>query len=157
MLWLISGFGALGFHRFYLGKIPTGLLWMFSGGLGMAGSIYDFFTLPRQVQEANIRNALFSRPAGGERNWRYVQDGNSRVVKDKESVERVILRLAKQNKGILTPSEVALDANISIEAAKKDLDALVSKGFAEIRVRQSGTIVYTLPEMMDSDSPLENW
>ncbi|GHV89066.1 hypothetical protein AGMMS50267_14260 [Spirochaetia bacterium] len=157
LLWLISGFGALGFHRFYLGKIPTGLLWMFSGGLGMAGSIYDFFTLPRQVQEANIRNALFSRPAGGERNWRYVQDGNSRVVKDKESVERVILRLAKQNKGILTPSEVALDANISIEAAKKDLDALVSKGFAEIRVRQSGTIVYTLPEMMDSDSPLENW
>ncbi|GHT73164.1 hypothetical protein FACS1894124_1130 [Spirochaetia bacterium] len=157
LLWLFSGFGALGFHRFYLGKIPTGLLWMFSGGLGMVGSIYDFFTLPRQVQEANIRNALFSRPAGGERNWRYVQDGNSRVVKDKESVERVILRLAKQNKGVLTPSEVALEAGIPIEAAKKDLDALVSKGFAEIRVRQSGTIVYTLPEMMDGDSPLENW
>ncbi|GHV82401.1 hypothetical protein AGMMS49991_09590 [Spirochaetia bacterium] len=157
LFWLISGFGALGFHRFYLGKIPSGLLWMCTGGLGMVGSVYDFFTLRRQVQEANIRNALFPGPSGQQGNWRYVQDGDSRIVKDKESVERTILRLAKQNKGILTPSEVALEAGISIEAAKKDLDALVSKGFAEIRVRQSGTIVYTLPEMMDSDSPLENW
>jgi hypothetical protein len=61
LLWLISGCGALDFHRFYLGKIPTGLLWMMTGGLGMVGSIYDFFTLPGQVREANIRNALYDR------------------------------------------------------------------------------------------------
>ncbi|MDR1107200.1 MAG: NINE protein, partial [Treponema sp.] len=23
LLWFLSGFGALGFHRYYLGKIPT--------------------------------------------------------------------------------------------------------------------------------------
>jgi predicted transcriptional regulator len=78
-------------------------------------------------------------------------------VHEKESVEQVILKLAKRNKGILTPTEVALEANIPIEAAKKDLEALVSQGFAEIRVRRSGTIVYTLPELMDNDSPLEDF
>ncbi|MDR1948176.1 MAG: TM2 domain-containing protein [Spirochaetaceae bacterium] len=156
LLWLVSGFGALGFHRFYLGKIPTGVLWMFTGGLGMVGAIYDFFTLPGQVREANVRNAIFAGPAGGN-HWRYVNDGNSRIVKEKESIERVILKLAKENRGILTASEVALAANVSMEEAKKDLDALVSKGFAEIRVRQSGTLVYTIPELMDSDSPLESW
>jgi DNA-binding GntR family transcriptional regulator len=52
---------------------------------------------------------------------------------------------------------VALEANISMEDAKKALDILVNKGFAEIRVRRSGTIVYTLPELMDSDSPLEDF
>jgi TM2 domain-containing membrane protein YozV/predicted transcriptional regulator len=158
LLWLVSGFGALGFHRFYLGKVPTGLLWMFSGGLGMVGAIYDFFTLSGQVREANIKNALLNRGAGQPQgNWRYVRDGDARVVKEKETVERIILRLAKQNRGVLTPSEVALEANVSMDEAKKDLDALVSKGFAEIRVRKTGTIVYTLPELMDSDSPLEEW
>ncbi|MDR2246237.1 MAG: TM2 domain-containing protein [Treponema sp.] len=164
LLWLASGCGALGFHRFYLGKIPTGLLWMFTGGLGMVGSIYDFFTLPGQVREANIRNALLSgaatnrNPGAGHDPWRYANDASSRIVHEhKETVERVILRTAKQNKGIVTASEVALEANIPMEDAKKALDILVNKGFAEIRVRKSGTIVYTLPELMDSDSPLEDF
>jgi predicted transcriptional regulator len=161
-LWLISGCGALGLHRFYLGKIPTGLLWMCTGGLGMIGSVFDFFTLPGQVQEANIRRALFSgsRPQGafaGAPNWRDIRDGEARIVRDKKSVERTILHLAKQNKGILTPSELALEANMSMEDAKKALDTLVTKGFAELRVRKTGTLVYTLPELMDSDSPLEDF
>jgi predicted transcriptional regulator len=163
LLWLISGCGALGFHRFYLGKIPTGLLWMFTGGLGMLGSVYDFLTLPGQVREANIRQAIFE---GRTRNnfgkntrqsWRNVSDGEARIVRDKESVERVILRLAKENKGILTASELALSANISIEDAKRDLDAMVSKGFAELRVRKSGSLVYTIPDLMDQDEPLEDF
>ncbi|MDR0452654.1 MAG: TM2 domain-containing protein [Treponema sp.] len=161
LLWLLSGFGALGFHRFYLGKIPSGLLWMFTGGLVGLGSIYDFLTLPGQVREANIRNALLSGALGKGANlsgWRYVNDGSSRVVRErKESVERVILRAAKQNKGVVTASEVALEGNISIEDARKALEILVSKGFAEMRVRRSGTIVYTLPEFMDGDSPLEDF
>jgi TM2 domain-containing membrane protein YozV/predicted transcriptional regulator len=162
LLWLFSGCGALGFHRFYLGKIPTGLLWMFTGGLGMVGSIYDFFTLPSQVREANIRRAILDGTLGskvnisidGQQSWRNVTDGEAHIVHEKESVERVILKLAKANKGILTASELALSANIPMEEARKDLDALVSKGFAELRVRQSGTLVYTIPDMMDSDEPL---
>jgi TM2 domain-containing membrane protein YozV len=160
-LWFFSGFGAFGFHRFYLGKIPTGILWMCTGGLAMFGGIYDFFTLPGQVREANIRNALYNqlhrgRPRQGQA-WRYADDAQVHKVHEKESVERVILKLAKQNRGILTPAEVALEGNISLEAAKKDLEALVSQGFAEIRVRKSGTIVYTIPELMDNDSPLEDF
>ena len=161
LLWLISGCGALGLHRFYLGKIPTGILWMCTGGLGMVGSIYDFFTLPNQVREANIRRAIQEgagqRFVNNQQNWRNISDGESRIVREKESVERTILRLAKENKGILSASEVALAANISIEEAKKDLDALVSKGFAELRVRKSGGLVYTIPDLMDRDEPLEDF
>ena len=175
LLWLLSGCGALGFHRFYLGKIPTGLLWMFTGGLGMFGSIYDFFTLPGQVREANYRRALFersfrsqqnvhiftegSRPAGQpDHKWRYANDAQFKVMgSEKEHPEHVILKLAKENKGILSVSELALGADIPIEEAKKCLDALVSKGFAELRVRKSGTLVYVIPDMMDKDEPLEDF
>ena len=163
LLWLFSGCGALGFHRFYLGKIPTGVLWMVTGGLGMIGSIYDFFTLPGQVREANMRKALYDRTVnpqsiGGE-DWRYATDAQSRVVKttEKEPLEHVILKIAKENRGILTVSEVALSANITIEEAKKYLEALVSKGFADLRVRKSGSLVYVIPDLLDNDEPLEDF
>ena len=172
LLWLLSGCGALGFHRFYLGKIPTGILWMFTGGLGMFGAIYDFFTLPNQVREANFRKALFDqgnriyRPLGqpdhkSPDEWRYANDAQFRVMNskshEKEKPERVILKLAKENDGILTVSEVALGADISIDDAKELLEALVSKGFAELRVRKSGSIVYVIPDMADKNEPLEDF
>jgi len=157
LLWFCSGFGALGFHRFYLGKIGTGLLWMFTGGLGMIGSIYDFLTLPSQVKEANIGHIIFDESARRKfesKNWRNVDDGKMHIINDRESVEHAILKLAKTNNGILTASELALSAHIPIEEAKKVLDTMVSKGFAELRVRQSGSLVYTIPDLMDSDEPL---
>jgi len=156
LLWLISGCGALGFHRFYLGKIPTGLLWMFTGGLGMVGSIYDFFTLPGQVREANMRQAMLSANINNVY-MRNINDGKYNVVREKKSVEQSILKLAKENKGVLTASEVALAANISIDDAKKDLDALVTKGYAEMRVRKSGSLVYVIPDLMDSNEELESF
>jgi hypothetical protein len=161
LLWFL-GFGTLGLHRFYLGKVPTGILWMCTGGLCMAGSIYDFLTLPGQVREANIRKALndsrmAGRPVNEPQGWRYVNDAQTRIVREKENLERIILRQAKENSGILTVSDVALAADVPLEEAKKTLDALVSKGFAELRVRKSGTLVYTLPEFMDKDEDLEDF
>jgi hypothetical protein len=44
-----------------------------------------------------------------------------------------------------------------MDEAKKVLDTLVNKGFAELRVRKTGTLVYTLPELMDAESPLEDF
>ena len=172
LLWFLSCFGWFGLHRFYLGKIPSGILWMFTGGMFMFGSIYDFFTLPGQVREANFRKALYDqgnrvyRPKGQpdqanphEDNWRYASDAQYKVInskgREKEKPERVLLKLAKENDGILTISEVALKADIPIDEAKKILDTLVSKGFAELRVRKSGSIVYVITDMADKDEPLE--
>jgi TM2 domain-containing membrane protein YozV len=50
LLWI---FGFTGAHRFYLGKIGTGLLWLVTGGLFGIGWIYDFWTLNEQVSERN--------------------------------------------------------------------------------------------------------
>ena len=133
----------------------------------MIGSIYDFITLPNQVQEANYRKALLDTAYRQDtpsinQNWRYATDAQARVVSSnskekREQPERVILKLAKENKGILTVSDVALGADIPIEEAKKLLEALVSKGFAELRVRKSGSLVYVIPDMADNDEPLEDF
>jgi len=58
LLWLLSGFGILGFHRFYLGKIGTGFLWLFTGGLLGIGAFFDLFTLGGQVDRYNTNEEL---------------------------------------------------------------------------------------------------
>ncbi len=56
LTWILLTFlGVLGVHRFYMGKIWTGLLYLCSGGLFGLGILYDFFTLNEQIAEANYR------------------------------------------------------------------------------------------------------
>jgi len=50
---LLTFFGLFGIHRFYLGKWLTGLLYLVTGGLFLVGYLYDYWTLNRQVSEAN--------------------------------------------------------------------------------------------------------
>lgn len=150
-LWAVSGFGALGLHRFYLGKTGTGFLWLLTGGLAGAGGLYDLFTLPRQVQEANLRSDVEAvLTSGGARsvNELYGPDAVSRFRRP-ESPEKIILRIARKNSGQVTPGEVAIESDISIDEARKVLDELAKKGIAEIRVRSSGVLVYFFPEFAD--------
>jgi len=153
LLWFISGFGALGFHRFYLGKIGTGLLYLITGGLFGIGSIYDLITLPLQVREANLRlgwrNALYERPM---RTVAGPSDSAGDRAK-KGSLESVILRTAKRNGGIANPSEVALEGDRSLDEARKALDKLVEKGYAELRVsKKNGSLVYFFSDFSDDGS-----
>jgi TM2 domain-containing membrane protein YozV len=56
--WLLLTFlGYLGIHRFYMGKILTGILYLFTGGIFFVGVVYDFWTLNEQVSELNRRAA----------------------------------------------------------------------------------------------------
>jgi TM2 domain-containing membrane protein YozV len=52
--WILQTFfGLLGFHRFYEGKIGTGLVWLITVGLFGIGWLYDFCTLNRQIDALN--------------------------------------------------------------------------------------------------------
>jgi len=160
ILWFLSGFGALGFHRFYLGKIGSGLLYMVTGGLFGIGCLYDLVTLPGQVREANLRlgyrNALEGDIGRGEPGsyQRDRSDFRSELRRDikKDTVEKVILRAAKKNNGRVSPSLVALEGDITLDDAKAYLEKLAAKGYVEMRVSKSGSIVYLFPDLMGGSS-----
>ncbi|HOV63176.1 MAG TPA: TM2 domain-containing protein [Spirochaetia bacterium] len=145
---LLFLFGWSGAHRFYLGKIGSGFLYLCTGGLFGIGWLYDLFTLPSQVREANLRLAYHSAIFGDgmlKKGSRY-PDSDERQAEKRKSIELAILKTAKKNGGVATPGEVALEGGISIDDAKAALETLIKKGYAELKVTKEGGVVYFFPE-----------
>jgi TM2 domain-containing membrane protein YozV len=59
---LLTFFGVLGVHRFYMGKIFTGVLYLLTCGFFGLGILYDFWTLNPQVSEINHEGMLALQP-----------------------------------------------------------------------------------------------
>lgn len=56
LTWILLTFlGFLGIHRFYMGKIFTGILYLCTGGLLGLGILWDFLTLNEQITDVNTR------------------------------------------------------------------------------------------------------
>jgi TM2 domain-containing membrane protein YozV len=54
LAWLLLTFlGVFGVHRFYQGKIISGLVYLLTVGIFGLGILYDFFTLNEQISELN--------------------------------------------------------------------------------------------------------
>ena len=52
--WILLTFlGVFGIHRFYMGKVITGLIYLLTLGLAGFGILYDYWTLNGQVDEIN--------------------------------------------------------------------------------------------------------
>lgn len=51
---LLTFLGVFGIHRFYMGKVGTGILYLLTVGVFGIGLIYDFWTLNSQVSELNL-------------------------------------------------------------------------------------------------------
>jgi TM2 domain-containing membrane protein YozV len=164
LLWAIGGFGVLGLQRFYLRKIPTGFLWLFTGGLGFIGAAYDFFTLGEQVRIANIKAGYRDAIYGRGRETIIIRDGHSRdsygpmpreAPKSKDTIEKVILRTARKNGGLVSPGEIAIESDFTTDTARDALEKMAGKGMCEMRVRPSGVIVFRFPEFAPDDTGFE--
>ena len=54
LAWVLLTFlGLFGVHRMYMGKWPTGIIYLLTGGLLGVGYIYDFWTLNGQISRIN--------------------------------------------------------------------------------------------------------
>lgn len=54
---LLAFFGIFGFHRFYMEKWITGIIYLCTGGLFLLGIAYDFCTLNEQISDMNAEDA----------------------------------------------------------------------------------------------------
>ncbi len=145
LLWALCLFGVSGIHRFYLGRIGTGILWLCTWGLFGIGNIIDLFTIPNMIDAETARR--LPRPAPGR-----LPPDLDEMAAAVEPIETVILRAAKAHGGVVTPAVVAVDGDYSLDDAKACLDDLVSRGHAELRVRRSGGMVYAFPDLLTPEA-----
>jgi len=140
LLWLFLGM--FGVHRFYLGRIGTGVAYFFTMGWFGVGWFIDMFRIPALVRESNLRLRYREALLGD-----FDQARSERAVpRARESIERTILRTARKNRGTVTPAEVALEGDWTIEQAEKALEKLAAGGHADMRIRDSGVIEYHFAE-----------
>lgn len=69
-----------------------------------------------------------------------------------ESPQRIILQVARRNRGVVTPALVSMESQLDLDAAARELEAMARKGHAEMRVRDNGVIDYLFAEFVDSQS-----
>lgn len=53
LLLALGLFGFCGIHRFYTGRVVSGLIWLFTAGLCGVGQLIDLFFVPRMVEDHN--------------------------------------------------------------------------------------------------------
>jgi hypothetical protein len=66
--------------------------------------------------------------------------------------EREVLRIARDSGGVVTPSLVAVESQLSVEEAERTLDELAKKGHAELRVASSGRVEYEFVEFLPNST-----
>ena len=148
LLWAIGGFGTLGLHRFYLRRPGTGVLWLLTGGVFGIGAVVDLFRLPAMVRDAHIeedsRELLREAAAPA---------ALADVEAVAESLEQVILRVARAGGGLVSPPQVATSSDWSLDDARACLDEMVRKGHAEQRATKTGSppLVYVIPDFLTDE------
>ncbi|MEO1230705.1 MAG: TM2 domain-containing protein [Myxococcota bacterium] len=154
ILLALSVFGFAGLHRFYLGRPVSGLLYLLTWGFFGVGTFVDIFTLPRLVEEENMRLGFRSLPPGFMGSVQALPPPRSAPPAPSlppPTTEQSILRLAGQNEGRVTVAMVAMDTGLSLRRAQRELDALVKSGFAEKDVSTEGASLYVFPGLRSNE------
>ena len=180
ILLLPSFFGLSGIHRLYMGKIGTGILYFLTLGLFGFGTLYDLFTIPKQIDDMKARARMMklikSQSRKNTSNSQYIKNDmdkikdilssslesvssvlknknsqNNNFYPDDDNLDRLVLNIAKKNGGVITIPEFTVQTNISIENAKKCLENMSVKGFIEMGVSKMGQIVYFVPDFLTEE------
>lgn len=144
LLWLFVGI--IGVHKFYLGKIGIGILYLLTGGILGIGWIIDLFTLGTQVDNYNLLHGLSGGASMSNQNNNNIvvnvtAPAASPVAEVKVSAEKQILALTSQS-SLLTVKQVVAQTSLEIEEAESVLKKLVDRGLAKEQVGQDGKLSY---------------
>lgn len=169
--------GGLGVHRWYVGKVGTGLIQaaMIIGGgassarigelgpivvlVGLGWVVLDFVAiLMERFTDDDDRYIVGATERIAAEQMRYRIDSAPVTEEEPEvriNIEQRILLCAKHKGGVLVPTDVAMTTGIAIDAAQRQMEQMVQKGYMQMHVRHDGILVYTVPDMLTEERRAE--
>ncbi|HLO52123.1 MAG TPA: NINE protein [Kamptonema sp.] len=146
--WLI---GLSGLHRLYNGKIGTGLLWLFTGGLLGIGQVVDLLLIPSMVDEhnANIREKLGVSSAGIPMYHQASAAIAQALVKQTpEQLTVKLLKVADAKGGKVSVTQGVMATGASFAEVEATLTELLKTGYVSIENDPiTGIVIYNFHEL----------
>jgi TM2 domain-containing membrane protein YozV len=143
ILWAFGFFGVCGVHRFYLGRIPSGLLYLFTFGLFGFGQFIDLLLIPGMARE---RNRYLSEKAALQQLSDFRQE--KVVMYDRQdsrefnSIDRIeikpedpmlkLLKTAAAHHNVLSIGQAVIALELPVENVEKLLQQALKQGLAHI-------------------------
>jgi TM2 domain-containing membrane protein YozV len=148
LLWVVGFMGFAGLHRLYNGKIVTGLLWFFTGGLLGVGQFIDLFFVPGMAEQHQLK--LWAKHGGYNP---YDSNGNPAVtatmpqLTDEEKMVK-LLQAATKHEGQLSVTKAVMETDLGFEETEGLLKDMVKKGYVGITNHPStGVVMYHFDEL----------
>jgi TM2 domain-containing membrane protein YozV len=149
ILWLGCLLQVYGLHRFYNGKIATGLLWLFTFGLFGVGQLIDLFLIPDMVDDYNAKlRAKMGLSAAGIPLSDPVVSTQVIQTNPKEQLMVKLLKAAAMRDGKLSVTQGVMDTGASFAQVETTLKEMVKSGYVKVDNHPlSGVVVYEFIEL----------
>ena len=127
LCWACGFVGLCGMHRFYVGKVGSGLLYLFTGGLLGFGQFIDLFFIPGMTRERNLY--LWHQATVESR----LNSPKVTLVEKKESDPMLILlKTAAAHNNVLSIGQAMIATELPIDQVEKLLGKAMKQGLVHI-------------------------
>ena len=138
ILWAFGFMGFCGIHRFYSGKITSGLVYFFTLGFFGVAQFVDLFLIPGMTRERNLR-LLYEATVEARNNSPQV------TLVEPENVDPmlILLKAAATHNNVLSIGQAMLATELPIEEVEGLLNKALKQGLAHIdNDEQTGAVRY---------------
>jgi TM2 domain-containing membrane protein YozV len=142
ILWAFGFMGFCGIHRFYSGKITSGLIYFLTLGFFGVGQFVDLFLIPGMTKERNMR-LLYEATVDARNNSPYVTLVQEEAALRKSDPMLILLKAAAAKNNVLSVGQAMLATQLPLEQVEILLTKALKQGLAHVdNDQQTGAVRY---------------